>query len=470
MASIQLKRLIGKTHGRNSILKDLAQVAPRLCIQDAEGSLLLNSLGENTRYPITYQGETLGWVSGDEQAPLVASLLSHYARQEAENANLSDEVLDLYREINLVYNFSEKLTDLLDPVAVASLTLDECQRKITATSGSLMLVSEETQALETISTFGSCFEITEHPYLQDGIIRAVALGGKAEIVNEVWLDRRYSAKSDGAIRSLIAAPLKVKQENRGSLLLVSDQPITYEAHDLKLLIVLASQAATAIENAHLHLKILQEELIRANFLRQFSPKVADKLVKRSSHLQLGGELVAPITLLVSDVRGFTALSANLDPAEVVSRLNRMFGLLIPIIFEHDGTVDKYVGDAILTVFGSPEPDDNQWIKAVKTGLEMQRAMRELGFGWEIGIGIHTGAAIHGFIGSSARMEYTVIGDTVNRVSRLSDGAKGGEVVISQAVYQKISHDITVQPQPRIVKTKHPETETDLEAYVVLGIN
>jgi adenylate cyclase len=151
-------------------------------------------------------------------------------------------------------------------------------------------------------------------------------------------------------------------------------------------------------------------------------------------------------------------------------LNRMFGSLIPIIFEHDGTVDKYVGDAILTVFGSPEPDDQQWTKAVRAGLEMQRAMRELGIGWQIGIGIHTGEAAHGFIGSSERMEYTVIGEAVNRVSRLCDGARGGEVVISRDVYEKAAHAVIVEAQPRVIKTKHPETETDLEAYVVVGLN
>lgn len=470
MAPIQLKRLLRKKLGGGSILNALANGAPGLCIQDTEGTPLLNSPGDGIRYPIMLDGETFGWVSGDEQAALAAILLSHFAQQEAESAILSDEVLDLYRETNLVYNFSEKLANMLEPAAVASLTLNECQRLIPASSGCVLILNEDTRVLETIAAFGEIFQAPECPQLLDGIIRTVALGGKAEIVNEVWSDERYRAESNGAVQSLIAAPLRVKQENRGSLLLVSDEPVTYAARDLKLLNMLASQAATAIENARLHQKILQEELIRSNFLRQFSPKVADSLVKSRSHLQLGGEHVAPITLLVSDVRGFTALSAKLDPGEVVSMLNRMFGSLIPIIFEHDGTVDKYVGDSILTVFGSPEPDDEQWIKAVSAGLQMQQAMHELGIGWQIGIGIHTGAAVHGFIGSSERMEYTVIGDTVNRVSRLCDGAKGGEVLISRDVYEKASHAIIVEAQPRVIKTKHPETESDLEAYVVVGLN
>jgi adenylate cyclase len=434
------------------------------------GNPLLNTPGGGARYPITLDGDIFGWVSGDEQAPLAAALLSHFVRQEAESTNLSDEILDLYREINLVYNFVEKLADLLEPVAVASLTLDESQRLIMASSGSVIMVNEETQALETIAAFGAIFQAPESLQFHDEIIRIVALGGRAEIVNDVWSDQRYRAESDGVVYSLIAAPLRVKQENRGSLLLVSDEPVTYTARDLKFLNVLASQAATAIENARLHQKILREELIRSNLLRQFSPKVADSMIRSRSHLQLGGERVAPITLLVSDVRGFTALSAKLDPAEVVYMLNRMFGSLIPIIFEHDGTVDKYVGDAILTVFGSPEPDDQQWTKAVRAGLEMQRAMRELGIGWQIGIGIHTGEAVHGFIGSSERMEYTVIGEAVNRVSRLCDGARGGEVVISRDVYEKAAHAVIVEAQPRVIKTKHPETETDLEAYVVVGLN
>ena len=183
----------------------------------------------------------------------------------------------------------------------------------------------------------------------------------------------------------------------------------------------------------------------------------------------------PVTILVSDVRSFTALSAEMEPDEVVRMLNEMFDAFVPIVFEYDGIVDKYVGDSVLAVFGSPEKDDDQCEKAVKAALEMQRAVRKLGEGrkvrrlpvFDVGISVHTGAVIHGFIGSTERLEYTVIGDTVNRASRHCDGAAAGEVVISQTVYERVYHLVNVQP--KVIKTKHPEIEPDLKAFVVKGL-
>ena len=183
----------------------------------------------------------------------------------------------------------------------------------------------------------------------------------------------------------------------------------------------------------------------------------------------------PVTILVSDVRSFTALSAEMEPDEVVRMLNEMFDAFVPIVFEHDGVVDKYVGDSVLAVFGSPEKDDDQCEKAVKAALEMQQAVRKLGEGrkvrrlpvFDVGISVHTGAVIHGFIGSTERLEYTVIGDTVNRASRYCDGAAAGEVVISQTVYERVYHLVNVAP--KVIRSKHPEIEPDLKAFVVKGL-
>ena len=119
---------------------------------------------------------------------------------------------------------------------------------------------------------------------------------------------------------------------------------------------------------------------------------------RKRGVRLGGERADPVTILTSDVRGFTALSAEMDPHDVVQMLNELFGVCIPIIFKYNGTVDKFVGDAILAVFGSPEPDDYQWANAVKAAMEMQKAIERLGEErrerglavCQVGIGIHTG--------------------------------------------------------------------------------
>lgn len=251
--------------------------------------------------------------------------------------------------------------------------------------------------------------------------------------------------------------------------------------DLHLLMAMASQAAMFVKNHALQKDLLHQQVVRSNLLRQFSPQVAEHLenmLKKRGHLGLGGERVEPVTVLNSDVRGFTALSAKMDPSDVMEMLNQLFGACIPIIFKYNGTVDKYIGDAILAVFGSPNPDPegSQWEDAVRAALEMQHAVRKLSKHWQslgrpvfqIGIGIHTGAVLQGFIGSQEQMEYTVIGDTVNRVTRYCYGAGRGEVIISTEVYRHVSNMIEVVP--KTVRSKHPDTESDLEAYVVRGFS
>lgn len=245
--------------------------------------------------------------------------------------------------------------------------------------------------------------------------------------------------------------------------------------DLRLLMAMASQAALFVKNHTLQQELRRHEVVRSNLLRQFSPQVAERLGRmliESGHWHLGGKRAEPVTILVSDVRGFTTLSAKMEPDEVVTMLNDLFGVCIPVIFKYNGTVDKYIGDSILAVFGSPEPDERQWENAVLAALEMQQAIRlqqeqrqsdNLPV-CQVGIGIHTGAVLHGFIGAAEQMEYTVIGDTVNRAVRYCDGAERGEIIISPAVYRHIAD--LVEVESKTIHPKHPETEPDMEAHVV----
>jgi adenylate cyclase len=276
-----------------------------------------------------------------------------------------------------------------------------------------------------------------------------------------------------SVQSAIYVPLLLGEQVLGVMYV--DNYLTHEAFfgtDLELMRAIANQVAMFVRDHILRKDLKREEELRSHLSRQFSPKIAKRICATDSRLRAGGERVDPVTILVTDVRSFTALSAEMEPDEVVRMLNEMFDAFVPIVFEHDGVVDKYVGDSVLAVFGSPEKDDDQCEKAVKAALEMQRAVSKLGEGrkvrrlpvFDVGISVHTGAVIHGFIGSAERLEYTVIGDTVNRASRYCDGAAAGEVVISQTVYERVYHLVNVQP--KVIKTKHPEIEADLKAFVV----
>ena len=129
--------------------------------------------------------------------------------------------------------------------------------------------------------------------------------------------------------------------------------------DLLLLVVVAQCAALAVANHQLQTKLKRESTAKANLLRQFSPKVAEQLLTHRGRLRLGGER-SEVTVLNADIRGFTNLAREMDAADVVQILNDYFAVVVPVLFAHNGTIDKYIGDAILAVFGSPEPDANHY--------------------------------------------------------------------------------------------------------------
>lgn len=230
---------------------------------------------------------------------------------------------------------------------------------------------------------------------------------------------------------------------------------------LLLVTIVAHQLALAIANRSLQLTLASNAEVLQRLLTNFSPQVRKRLVEKAERgrLRLGGER-SQVSILCSDIRGFTRLSATMDAEDVVNMLNDYLSALTECIFRNDGCIDKFVGDAILAVFGSPEPDPRHRFKAVKAAAEMQQAMADVSRRragrsetvCEIGIGVHSGEVLHGFIGSLERMEYTVIGDTVNKATRYCDAAKGGEVIISPEIHQHIWRDVVATQIA--VPTKH----------------
>jgi len=215
----------------------------------------------------------------------------------------------------------------------------------------------------------------------------------------------------------------------------------FRDEDLQLLSGIAIQAALAIENARLYRNIQVEVRRRNNLQRYLAPAAVEQIIDGTRELNLGGEM-REVTVLFSDIRGFTRLSEELPPNEVVGMLNEYFNEMSRIIFRNEGTIDKFIGDAIIVVFGGAlsHTDDPQ--RAVRTAMEMQAAMKELNARWEsqrrktfkIGVGVTTGDVLYGNVGSEQRMELTVIGDTVNMASRLADIAAGGEVLVSGSTW------------------------------------
>ena len=186
----------------------------------------------------------------------------------------------------------------------------------------------------------------------------------------------------------------------------------------------------------------EKERVRKMFGKYVSDSIIKEVMKKGK-IKIGGER-KEVTILYTDVRGFTDLSERIPAEEVVKLLNQHFDVLTKVALKHRGTVDKFIGDAVMVVFGAPISQKDHALHAVECGVEMQQKMKELneklkniGEHLYIGVSINSGEAIIGNIGSEKFMDYTAVGDTVNTASRMQSAAGQGEIVISEATYSKV---------------------------------
>ena len=181
---------------------------------------------------------------------------------------------------------------------------------------------------------------------------------------------------------------------------------------------------------------------RANLSRYLPPQVVDLITSKGGSVELGGVL-QPVTVLFADIRGFTSLSEQMDAREVVDLLNDFFGVMTAAIFQSNGTLDKFIGDCVMALFGAPIPSERSPRNALVAAVRMQQQVARLGeervqrglAPIRIGIGLHHGPAVVGNIGSAERMQYTAIGDTVNIAARLVSRAEPGQILVSEAMYK-----------------------------------
>lgn len=259
MSRVGLKQVLGRSPEARALVDALAEaLGAAVAVEDTEGRLLHGArTGEHpVRFPVTHGEASLGWVSGPDHAHAVARVLDHLVAREAEKKALGAEVLHLYRELNLIYSFSEKLAALLEVERVAALTLQEARHLIVATDGVIMLLDEETGVLTTVAAFGDQMPVLQGFRRGRGIIGTIAATGIGEIVNDVDADpRRVTDHTE--VKALIAAPLRVGERVTGIIALGSTMPMPYTAGELKLLNTLALQTATAIENARLFERTVQ---------------------------------------------------------------------------------------------------------------------------------------------------------------------------------------------------------------------
>jgi len=264
------------------------------------------------------------------------------------------------------------------------------------------------------------------------------------------------------VRSTICAPLITESNVHGVIYADRLDPFAaFSADHLELISAVAAQTAVTVETVKAHKRLAREEVARANYSRFMPEYVVKQMLENPGSFRLGG-VNQKITVLFADIRGFTAISEKEKPENVVGLLNKYFSAMTEVIFDHGGTLDKFTGDGLMAIFGAPTASEEDALNAVKAAIMMQKRLVPLntelsseGYGRiSVGIGLHTGEATVGYIGSDMRSEYTAIGDTVNLASRLESNAQGGQILMSDATAQASGNMIPVNIlEPLSVKNR-----------------
>jgi len=278
------------------------------------------------------------------------------------------------------------------------------------------------------------------------------------------------ARSEG-ICSFIMMPIRWREHLLGFVYVDSlNRESALSPEDLEFLEPLVSYASASIEALRLSKELeqslyelervrvireqdeLEKDYLRALFSRFVSPVVVERLASDPSVLRLGGHR-QEITVLFADIRGFTSLSEKLSPEKLVETLNRYLSLAAEAILEEEGTLDKFIGDAVMAFFNAPYPQENHVLRAAKAALRIKRKLEELHKRDQMrlklyfGIGINVGEAVVGNIGTSMQMNYTAIGDCVNVAKRLQEIAEPGQILISARVYERIKGQAVARALP-----------------------
>jgi adenylate cyclase len=209
-------------------------------------------------------------------------------------------------------------------------------------------------------------------------------------------------------------------------------PNAFSVDDFRIFTTIAAQTGLALASSITRGELLKREVEQAAMRLYLSPQVADLITAMNGGVELGGVL-QPVTVVFADIRDFTKISEHLDAREVVLLLNEFFTAMTQVILDAGGTLDKYIGDCVMALFGAPVPAADDAQRAVEAAINMQREVARLNKQIRIGVGIHTGRAVVGNIGSSQRMQYTAIGDAVNVAARLVNIASPGQIIVSEDI-------------------------------------
>jgi len=403
-------------------------------------------------------------VGGDEGSaeivhlqPDGAPLEGVVARVEAKaNFAPADQVRDVqqlkrdYERLRIGHEFSRyvrlerDLSELLSRILAIAFDL------IPADNGVILLRDPDSQEL-VIQSMRQRKPGQGKVLVSDTLLKQVQATHQGVLTSDAISDERFSSSQSIialGVRSAMAVPLLTGDEVKGIMFLDSRERVAaFTTKDLEVLSAIAAQASVALENSEYARALEHEAEQRAQLSRFLSPALVEQAARGALELGKGGQLTE-LTILFSDIRGFTSMSEKLPAQEVVKVLNDYFELMVDILFEHGGILDKFIGDALMGLWGAPVRRADDATRAVQAAVQMQAKLREFNAErvadgkqpLQIGIGLHSAEVVVGNMGSSKALSYTAIGDGVNLASRLCGVAREGMIVISEECAARAGKD------------------------------
>jgi adenylate cyclase len=383
-----------------------------------------------------------------------------------------------YEKLRIAHELS-RMGLTADFSVLLSTTLDVAFSLLPADNGVILLVDPETGVLLPHTVKRREPKAAQEIVLSHTIINQVINERASVLLSDAFLDPRFSGAESiisQGIRSAMVVPLVAYDHVYGVMHLDSRQRIgAFGEKDLQLLKALANQAAIAIANARLLRKVEEDANTRGQLSRFLPPHVVEEMVQGKGQpiMKTGRECEA--TVLFCDIRGFTSMSeAAGGPQEIVDLLNDYFERLVEVVFERRGVLDKFIGDALMAHWGTMQGDVDPEFSAVAAAIQFRDAIRQ--FNEErgrdgkdpigMGVGVNSGPLVAGYMGARRRLEYTVIGDTVNTASRVCGIAQADQVLITESTYQRVADRI----EARYLGNRHVKgKEQGVEVYEALAI-
>jgi adenylate cyclase len=373
------------------------------------------------------------------------------------------------KKLSLLLDISQRLSGEFDLEKLLRSVMDTLFEIMNVDRVSILLRNESTGELVP-SMSKSRLGDTQFPHVPRSIADKVIKERVAVVSDNTVADSRFKGQSIvmQSVRSAMCSPLMASGDRVLGLLYVDSVTTanSFSDEDLQFLVAFSGLVAIGIRNSSYAEQIKREALVRSNFERYFAPNIAAEIAQQDAVVPLGGDR-RPITILFSDIRGFTSIAESMAPDAIAQLLTEYFSEMVEIIFEHGGTLDKFVGDAIMALWGAPIAHADDPDRALQAAVAMQHGIRRLNERWVsagrpeigVGIGINYGEVFAGNIGSHRRLEYTVIGDAVNVANRLCSEAGPGEILVSEALCQMVKdraeyeylHEMALRGRTRTVQ-------------------